>query len=323
MAAGLGSDEHSWAWSVVDAVGPIADRDVRWNGTVAVGITPGRDTAVSRLHSPQPYLILPEHHADTLREAYDRQTGAAPRDESAAAVQDRWSALVDATGSMTSQVVRMTGPLPDLTDPKAYPEVAFDDGLGDVWTTPERLAAVWQESDSAQLMLHDDVPSPSFAYAGTEPNASAVRDVIAEIARQQGREATPADYSVISDELIQLPPDRRWDAVIDSAGAVHGVRSDVSRYQLVETLRRDFLTAVEQGNPGSGTPDSAAARALRGVTAEPLDAHLSAMTRDPAMAPVTPGRTPGSDGASVRPQRPGDSAVRRSPRSDRGRGGRH
>ena len=331
----LGSDQHSWAWSIVEAVGQVADRDVRWNGLVVVrddGFIPSPDAGVSGLHALKSPLFMPARHADTVAEAYGQKPATGKL--APAKAQERWAALVEATGQMTSQVVGLTAPLPDLTDSKAYPEAAFNAGLSDVWTTPARLAAVWQLSESAELMLFDDVPEPVFSYAGTEPAASAARDVIAEITRLQGREATASDFSVISDELIQLPPDRRWDAVIEMAGAVHGIRSDVSRYRLAEDLRNNFLAAVEQGNPGSGTPASAVARAVRATTAEPItrtavDARLAMLTNDAALSPAsdalssTSGRTPGSDGASAQPLRPGDHGVRRNPRSGRDRGGRH
>jgi hypothetical protein len=317
----LGSPQHSWAWSVVEAVGEVADRDVRWDGTVVVraaDISPIGYGAVSRMHQLQTYVELDEADADAIGDASAHARSKRP--ETAEQVQARWSALVQATGHATAEVIRLTAPPIRRENPEAYSEAALHHGLGDVWVTPPRLIAVWEQSESARLTLYDDPEQLSFDYTGDEPAASAARDVIAEIARQQGRLPTESDYAVISDELLQVDPGRLFDEVVEQASVIHGTRADMPRDKAVETLRNDFLAAVEQGNPGAGTPDSAAARAVRAVTAESLthvdliDRRLAQLASDPALTPLAPGRAQRSDGA----QQSGDPAVRRGQRPEHG-----
>lgn len=94
---GLNSAEFNWAWSIVEAVGSVADRDVRWRGEVIVhetGFSPRPSAAVHALRSADGPVILPERLADAVREADARSKA---RDQ----VQDRSAQLVEATGYAT------------------------------------------------------------------------------------------------------------------------------------------------------------------------------------------------------------------------------
>ncbi|HET6986766.1 MAG TPA: hypothetical protein VFI00_09125 [Kribbella sp.] len=278
---GLNSAEFNWAWSVVEAVTTVTDRAVRWRGHVIVhetGFSPGPRAAVDALRSADGPVILPERLARAVREATARH-------KAGASVQDRSAELVEATGHASSQVVALSSPMYDAIHMLDADEAAFDTGLADVWTQ-ERLREVWPHSESAALIPAERVPD--FSFAGRDPvAASAARDVIAELARQLGRE--PADFAAISDQLIAVKPDQRWDAVVRMLPGTDGLSGD-DRLSVAENLREDFGEAIKQGNPGAGTSASPAAEAVRAVTTGPrssrLDPQLAGFAQDPAMRPA-------------------------------------
>ncbi|RZT20233.1 hypothetical protein EV649_3379 [Kribbella sp. VKM Ac-2569] len=310
MAPGLiHADDPCFSWtdSVVEAVSETTNRLVRWRGIDIVqkptGWTP-RDPKedLRQLSSP---LFLPEEHAETIRDAHARsQAGLPARD---------WPNLVRATAHMTSQAAGLSSPEPDNIGGIWEAEAYLDTGLADVWTQ-ERLAKVWPKTESGKFLPAADLPD--FTFAGRDPAAaSAARALLTEVVRQQG--GTPAsseDFAALSDWMLSVKPDQRWEEVIALLPGTDEL-SEGERWRAVGALRRDFSAAVEQGKP------ELAADSVRTV-AEKVDPLLRRLTQDPALVPLTPGRTQDSGGASVRPQRPGDSAVRRSPRSDRDRGGR-
>jgi hypothetical protein len=294
---GLTSAEYNWAWSIVDAVGPIVDRDVRWRPHVVVhemGFSPGPSAAVNALRSMDGPVILPQRLADAVREADARRRAGEQ-------VQNRWAELVEATGHATSQVVGLSSPVYDAIHRIGDEEAALDAGLADVWTQ-ERLPDVWRDCESARLIPAEQVPD--FSFAGRDPMAaSAARDLIAELARQQGQES--ADFAAVSDELIAVKPDQRWDAVVGMLPGADAL-SENDRWRVAEKLRRDFGEAVRVGNPEGGTPASPAAAAVHAVTAgshpNQLDPRLASIAHDPALSPAR-----GAVHAAARGQ--GDSAT--------------
>lgn len=279
----LGSAEHSWAWSVVEAVGPIADRDSRWNGLVVARDTevPPRPEPLSGLEGP---LFMLDRHVDAVRRAHDDP-----------------QVLAEATEYVAAQAVRLTAPIPDRVDLTEQPEADFDAGLGRVWAQ-ERMGALWRAGDSAQLTGIEEVPS--YPQAG-DPATTATRDLIGELVRQQSR----GEFAAISDQLVAAPPDRRWETMARMVPGAAQLPPDELWRLAQQTVRRDFATAVEQGNPGAGTPDSAGARAARHLatgiqratgTPAGVDPRLAAIAHDPALSPAHRATTAKADGRGGR-----------------------
>ncbi|TDW15821.1 hypothetical protein [Kribbella kalugense] len=324
--------EYFWATSIIEAVDPVGGHYAaeRWNGQVLV--TDGEPSLALQenlMNSTDRPLILPRRHLETVREAIGRQNGDL-LGKPASQLQD----LVEATGYATSQAVELTCAIPDLQgNPGSGPETQLNSDLADI-VTRDQLAMVWHESDSAELMPAGDLPSPEFSWPGRSASTAATRELLTAIVTQQGWEPTPANISATAHRLIAVPPDRRWAATTGMLlGADEPGRADLRELAGGE-LRRGFEAAVREPETG------AAALAVRGLLADPqgaarrtameaLDAGQHLYGIDPALVPArgavaaTPARTPGSDAASVQPQLPADSDVRRSPRSDRDRGGRH
>ncbi|MGW6201022.1 hypothetical protein ACWF0M_33085 [Kribbella sp. NPDC055110] len=308
MATGLvhtGDPCVAWGESVVEAVSEATNRVVRWRGIDVVVQPNNREpmNAVHSLRSNDSPLFLPEELADAVRR-YD--AGKPARGDS--------ERLVRATGHTMSQSAGLSSPLFDHIGGLHEQEAVLDEGLADVWTQ-ERLAKLWPKTDSARFVPVAEVPD--FAFAGRNPAAAAAaRDLMTEVVRQQGPGAPvgPDDYAALSEALIATKPEDRFDEILKLLPGTDEL-SPPDRLRAEVALRNGFAEAVAKDDP------SLATAAVR-TASERIDPQLRRLVGDPAMAPVTAGRTPGSDGASVRPQRAGDSAVRRSPRSDRDRGGR-
>jgi len=258
----LGSAEHSWAWSVVEAVGPIADRDSRWNGLVVARGTevPPRPEPLSGLEGP---LFMLDRHVDAVRRAHDDP-----------------QVLAEATEYVAAQAVRLTAPIPDRVDLTEQPEADFDAGLGRVWAQ-ERMGALWRASDSAQLTTSAEVPS---YRPPSDPATTATRDAIAEIVRRQGRKPGPGDYAAISDQLLAAPPDRRWEAMARMVPGAEKLPPDELWRLAQQTVRRDFATAVEQATRGQAG----------------VDTRLAAIAHDPALSPARRATTAKADGRGDR-----------------------
>lgn len=306
MATGLVRTDDpclSWGGSIVEAVSENANRLVRWRGIDFVVRPNDREplNAVHSLRSNDSPLFLSEDLADTVR----RYAAGQPKRGDA-------ERLVQATGHTMSQSAGLSSPLFDNIGGLHEQEAVLDDGLADVWTQ-ERLAALWPKTESEQFVPAGEVPD--FAFAGRNPAAAAAaRELMTEIVRQQGPGAPigPEDYAALSDALIATKPEERFNEILELLPFSDEL-SPSDRFSAEAALRRGFAEAVAEGDP------SRAVTAVRRAS-ERIDPQLRRLVDDPAL--VTPGRTPGSDGASVRPQRPGDSAVRRSSRSDRDLGGR-
>lgn len=307
MATGLiRTDDPCLAWgeSIVEAVSERTNRFVRWRGIDFV-VRPndrGPVNAVHLLRSNDSPLFLPEDLADTVR----RYAAGQPKRGDA-------ERLVQATGHTMSQSAGLSSPLFDHIGGLHEQEAALDDGLADVWTQ-ERLADLWPKTESARFVAAEEVPD--FAFAGRNPAAAAAaRELMTEIVRQQGpgEPVGPEDYAALSEALIATQPEERFGEILKLLPGTDEL-SPSDKFSAEVALRRGFAEAVADGDP------SRAATAVRKAS-ERIDPRLRRLVEDPAL--VTPGRRPDSAGASVRPQRPGDSAVRRSPRSDRARGGRH
>jgi hypothetical protein len=296
----------SWGESIVEAVSETTNRVVRWRGIDFVVRPNDREpmNAVHSLRSNDSPLFLPEELADTVRRygAGEPKRGDAER-------------LVRATGHTMSQSAGLSSPLFDNIGGLHAQEADLDDGLADVWTQ-ERLPELWPKTESGKFVPVGEVQD--FAFVGRNPAAAAAaRELMTEIVRQQGPGAPvgPEDYAALSEALIATKPEERFGEILKLLPGTDEL-SPSDTFSAEAALRRGFAEAVAKGDP------SLAAAAVRRAS-ERIDPQLRRLVEDPALAPVTPGRTPGSAGASVRPQRPGDSAVRRSPRSDRARGGRH
>ncbi|TCC41792.1 hypothetical protein [Kribbella speibonae] len=309
MATGLvRTDDPCLAWgeSIVEAVSEKTNRVVRWRGLDFVVRPNDRapTDAVHSLRSNDSPLFLPEELADTVR----RYAAGKPKRGDA-------ERLVRATGHTVSQSAALSSPLFDNIGGLHEQEAALDDALADVWSQ-ERLAELWPKTESGRFIPVDEVPD--FAFAGRNPAAAAAaRELMTEIVRQQGPGAPigPEDYAALSEALIATKPDERFGDILKLLPGTDEL-SPSDKFSAEVGIRRGFAEAVAQGDPS---------RAAAGVrrASERIDPQLRRLVDDPALAAVTPGRTPDSAGASVRPQRAGGHDVRRSPRSDRGRGGRH
>ncbi|MFF0264707.1 hypothetical protein [Kribbella sp. NPDC004536] len=318
----------TWAESVAVIAGP-SRAQTRWNGEVMVrdtDRTPSATTSEFGLNGMQYSLFMLQQHVDAVQQT-----------ESPATVegkQRRWDTLVEATGYVASQSTGLLSPLADM-HPVGQVEADLNGGLADV-LTQEQLPQLWKNSGSAQLMSPDEVPSPHFTYAGRGPAAAATRDVLTEIVRQQGQEPTSRDFVAACNELIVVPPDhQRWQALIDRMPDADKLSTE-ERRKFGWDLRTRFKAALATEDPQSGTPESrisvmtrdvaAAVRtATDGRTASPdrrsasVGGRLAGFANDGAL---TPGRTPGSDGASARPRKAGFLGVLRSLRSGPGSDGR-
>jgi hypothetical protein len=309
VATGLVSTDDpcfSWADSIVEAVSETTDRVVRWRGIDLV-VQPNDWKpmgAVDALRSNDSPLVLPEELADTVR----RYGAGEP-------VRGDSERLVRATGHTMSQSAGLSSPLFDNIGGLHQPEADLDAGLADVWTQ-ERLGKLWPNTESGRFVPVEEVTD--FAFAGRNPAAAAAaRELMTEIVRQQGPGAPvgPDDYAALSEALIAAKPEERYGEILKLLPGTDELSpSDQLRAEVA--LRNGFAEAVAQKNP------SLAAAAVR-TASERIDPQLRRLVEDPALTPAaSPGRTPDSAGASVRPHRPGDLGGRHSPRSDRGRGGR-
>ncbi|NUR99486.1 MAG: hypothetical protein HOV67_30040 [Kribbellaceae bacterium] len=316
-----GSVAGVWAESVAVVAGP-SRAQTRWDGEVMVrdtDPTPSVTTSESRLNGLQYSLTMLQQHVDAVQQTEPPATVEGK--------QKRWDTLVEATGYVASQATGLLSPLADI-HPAGQVEADLNAGLADVWTQ-ERLPQVWKQSDSAALMSPDEVPAPHFTYAGRGPAAAATRDVIAEIVRQHGHEPTSRDFVAACEQLIVVPPDhQRWQRLIDRMPDADKLSTE-ERRDLGYRFRATFQAVM--ADPASGTPDSRATAAVRDFAAEvrsttegrrrrSVDNRLASFAQDGAV--VTPGRKPGSGGASVRPRTSGVLGVLRSLRSDRGSDGR-
>ncbi|TCC35155.1 hypothetical protein [Kribbella sindirgiensis] len=309
MATGLVRTDDpclSWGESIVEAVSEKTNRVVRWRGIDFVVRPNDRAPmdAVHSLRSNDSPLFLPEELADTVR----RHAAGAPKRGDA-------ERLVEATGHTMSQSAGLSSELFDNIGGIYEQEADLDAGLADVWAQ-ERLAELWPKTESGRFVPAGEVRD--FAFAGRNPAAAAAaRELMTEIVRQQGPGAPigPEDYAALSEALIKEKPEERFGEILKLLPGTDEL-SPSDRFSAEAALRRGFSEAVATGDP------SRAAAAVRRAS-ERIDPQLRRLADDPALAPVTPGRTPDSAGASVRPQRAGGHDVRRSPRSDRDRGGRH
>lgn len=315
------SPASAWAESIVGVAGP-SGVDTRWDGEVMVRESdrmPSATTSESGMNGAQYYLFMLREHVDAVQQD-SAQLTAEQR-------QERWDTLVEATGYVASQATGLLTPLADM-HPVGQADADLNGGLADVWTQ-ERLQYVWENGDSARLMSAADVPNPDFSYAGRGPAADATRDVLTELARQNGQDPS---YVGTCEDLIRMKPDGRWAALVSSMPGGDKLTRD-ERMNLGHRLRTQFKSAVDARNPGSGTPESPAAVATRKLAAAvrtttdgrpgPVDDRTAGLAKDPALRSPTPGRTPGSDEASARPRPSGVRAVLRSLRSGRGSAGRH
>ncbi|MGZ0151252.1 hypothetical protein ACXJJ3_29635 [Kribbella sp. WER1] len=315
------SPASAWAESIVGVAGPNGV-DTRWDGEVMVrdgDRMPSVTTSESGMNGAQYYLFMLREHVDAIQQPPEQPT---PEQH-----QERWDTLVEATGYVASQATGLLTPLADF-HPVVQADADLNGGLADVWTQ-ERLQHVWQSSDSAGLMSPADVPEPHFDYHGRGPAADATRDVLTEIARQNGEEPT---YVGTCEDLIRMKPDYRWAALVGKLPGGGKLTRD-ERVVLGDRLRTQFKSAVDARNPGSGTPESPATVATRKLAAAvrqttegrpgPAGDRAAGLAKDPALGSPTPGRTPDSDGASAQPRPSGVRAVLRSLRSGRGQGGRH
>jgi hypothetical protein len=319
----LNSLAGAWAESVASVSGP-GRADTRWGGQVLVhdtDRTPSLTTSESGLNGLQYSLSMLQQHVDAVE-----QTEAPGTVEGK---QRRWDTLVEATGYVASQATGLLSPFPDI-HPVGPVEADLNAGLADVWTQ-ERLPQVWKQSDSAGLMSPDEVPSPHFTYAGRGPAAVATRDALTEVVRQHGHEPSSHDFVAACEALIVVPPDhQRWEALIDRLPDADKLSSE-ERRNLGYDFRAMFKASLAAGDPQSGTADSRMSVTVRnlaatvrtateGRTASPdarsADGRTAAFARDGAT--LSPGRTPGSDGASAQPRKSGVLGVLRNLRSGRG-----
>ncbi|MGW7681977.1 hypothetical protein ACWGID_14625 [Kribbella sp. NPDC054772] len=271
--------EYFWAVSVVEAIGPIGGRyaATHWDGQVLISDKePNLDYFERAMSSPDRPLIIPRRHLATVRAAIGRQhDDAGKKAPSQRQRQARWTALVEATGYTTTQVVEIMSPLPDLQgNPGAHPEARLNAALADI-VTQDQLAAVWHESESAGLIRTDDVPSPEFSWSDRGPATPAAREMLAEIVRQQGREPDPQEIAAIAGELIGVPPDRRWTAMTGMIRGADGPGPAELRELTAGALRRGFEAAVKHPETGAADP-AVAAQAVRTVGADPQSAARKA-----------------------------------------------
>jgi hypothetical protein len=310
VATGLVSTDDpcfSWGDSIVEAVSETTDRVVRWRGIDFVVQSNDREpmNAVDSLRSNDSPLVLPEVLAGAVR-----RYGAG---EPARGDSER---LVRATGHTMSQAAGLSSPLFDNIGGLHQPEADLDAGLADVWTQ-ERLGKLWPKTESGRFIPVDEVPD--LAFDGRSPAAAAAaRELMTEIVRQQGPGAAvgPDDYAALSEALIAAKPEERYGEILKLLPGTDELSpSDQLRAEVA--LRNGFAEAVTKDDP------SLAAAAVR-TASERIDPQLRRLVEDPALAPATsPGRTPDSVGASVRPPRPTYPGVRRSPQPGRDRSGRH
>ncbi|MFF0343353.1 hypothetical protein [Kribbella sp. NPDC004875] len=267
--------EYFWAASVAESIGPIGGRYAaeRWDGQVLIADQePSLDYFEAAMSSPDRPLIIPRRHLETVRAAIGRKDGdTGKKAPTAKQLQDRWTALVEATAYTTTQVVEIMSPLPDLQgNPESHPEARLNAALADL-VTQDQLAAVWQESESAELIRSEDVPSPHFSWSDRGPATPAAREMLAEVIRHQGREPGPQEIAAVAGALIGVPPDRRWAAM---AGMIRGA-DESGLIDLRELagggLRRGFEAAVEHPETGAADP-AVAAEAVRTVGADPKSA---------------------------------------------------
>jgi hypothetical protein len=155
------SKEYAWVRSVVSAVSQTAGSPPhRWSGRFIYYLhnlpTP-EEVSVDGRRDP---LVLPLRLADAVVELARRtDTSRADSHRRAESIRARGTnvaLLEEATWNLTAQVIRMTAP-PYVLGRLAPSEHGFDVGLGDVWTE-QRHAAVWKESDSAELAGQDSSP---------------------------------------------------------------------------------------------------------------------------------------------------------------------
>ncbi|HZX05522.1 hypothetical protein [Kribbella sp.] len=296
----------AWAESIVSVAGPNG-ANTRWDGEVMVrdgDRMPSVTTSESGMNGLQYYLFILREH----QQAVEQQT---PAELTAEQRQERWDTLVEATGYVTSQATGLLTPLADM-HPVGQVDADLNGGLADVWTQ-ERLQHVWQHSDSAGLMSADGVPNPHFTYAGRGPAADATRDVLTEIARQNGQEPSSGDFVESCDELIRMKPDHRWAALVAKLPGGETLSRDEQR-NLGHRLRTQFKSAVDARNPGSGTPESPATVATRKVASAvrtttqgrtgPIDDRTASFARDAAL-PAADGAKGSNAGTGPAPKKPG------------------
>ncbi|MFG1911536.1 hypothetical protein [Kribbella sp. NPDC048928] len=207
-------------------------------------------------------LFLTEDLADVVRDASERDRVHDP------------AKLVQATAYVTSQAASLSSPEYDNIGAIQRPEAYLDTGLGDVWTQ-ERLADVWPRTASANALPAEQVAD--FAFAGRNPEAAqATRALMTEVVRQQGGTAPgPDDYAALSDWMLSVKPDRRWEEVMTLLPHTDTL-PERDRWQAETTLYQGFEAAVEQGKP------ELAAAAVRTV-AEKVDPILRKITHDAAL----------------------------------------
>ena len=276
------SPEYAWVQSVVDGVGRLTDRDVRWNGTVIVSDDPATHQSqmgVTRaFHTQTDYLVLPREHYEQINQAIDRQAGPADGTTAdrldAREMQGRWVGMVEATGDLATQAIRLTHPMPERSDMTSVAEAQLDEGLGTL-RTQDNLERLWQDCDSARIMPADGVPNPHTIYAGSGAAMRSTRDVVQEVMNQQVKgqqEQRPttagefnAIYNNITDRLSQTPPDQRFQAVVEMIPGAERLDQG-ERRDLARSFREDFQSAVRRDDPS--TPRSSAARAVKEVAFE-------------------------------------------------------
>jgi hypothetical protein len=316
------SAEYAWASSVVQAVGRATGRPVRWDQTVLVADDPA--TLNSRLvgsrafHSSADGVVLSRAQLDAVSlaiEHSDRTGRVGATAPTPVESQSRWMGLADATGAVGAQAARLTGPQAERTGMVAGAEGDLDRGLGDVWVQ-ENLSGVWNDSESSRILTADAVPNPMLAYGGGS-EMTATRDAITELVgqRDNGRLADPADYSAVADQLIQTPPDQRWQAMTEMVPGVDRLDADQRNDLANHSFRQDFQNAVRIGNPGAGTPRSSASTAVREIQHQlddlskttggvPLDSRTRSFANDPSQ----PSARLAAAGTTERPTETGPTA---------------
>lgn len=260
---GISTAEHSWAHSIADAVGPIADRDVRWNGLLVVHDkdTPSSRTGTSEmLHGLQQPLILPQRHLDALRPALPATRTAARTGPGAELTSEQLAGFVEATAYMGAQAVRLSSPLPDNLG-TTQTDADLNAGLADVWIQ-ERLSAVWRSPEFDEFRPAGE---PELTYAGGSPATAATRGLVSEVLKQQSWQAGARSVGAICDRLLDQPPDRRWETLVAMMPGGDRVPED-QLWRRGDDLRRDFGAAVQL--PEGDLREAAAAKAVRDVAAQ-------------------------------------------------------